>query len=94
MLRTRWSQSGKNNIAAGWRQWHAYCLATNDAADSAVGIDVLNPTPCQLVDFLRVVRKGLRREGDKLRQVEALRVHYYSTAVDLHVVKFIEKAHY
>ena len=45
MLRTRWSQSGKSNIAAGWRQWHEYCIANNAAADSGGTIDVLTPTP-------------------------------------------------
>ena len=85
MLRTRWSQSGKNNIAAGWRQWHEYCLDKNAAAVGDDVIDVLTPTPCQLVDFLRVVRKGLRREGEKnsvgtsANWVRAIRSHVSTT---------------
>ena len=91
MLRTRWSQSGKSNIAAGWRQWHEYCIDKNafadigDNPDSDRTIDVLSPTPCQLVDFLRVVRKGLRREGDKqgigtsANWVRAIRSHISTT---------------
>ena len=85
MLRTRWSQSGKNNIAARWRQWHEYCLEKNATAGSGGTIDVLTPTPCQLVDFLRVVRKGLRREGDKkgvgtsANWVRAMRSHISTT---------------
>ena len=43
------------------------------------------PTPCQLVDFLQVVRKGLRREGEKkgvgtsTNWVRAIRSHISTT---------------
>ena len=85
MLRTRWSQSGKTNIAAGWRQWHEYCIAKNAEIGGNDKIDVMTPNPCQLVDFLRVVRKGLRREGDKqgvatsANWVRAMRSHISTT---------------
>ena len=62
-----------------------YCLDKNAAAVGDDVIDVLTPTPCQLVDFLRVVRKGLRREGEKnsvgtsANWVRAIRSHVSTT---------------
>ena len=67
LLSTRWSESGKANIATGWKQWHGYVQVANQSdtlpVAAAEQIDVLDPTPSQFVEFLRSIRKGFRRDG-------------------------------
>ena len=89
LLSTRWSESGKANIAAGWKQWHEYVHVTNQGdgllATAAEQIDVLEPTPSQFVEFLRSIRKGFRRDGAKqnvstgANWVRAVRSHVSTT---------------
>jgi hypothetical protein len=67
LLHTRWSEGGQNNLAAAWAQWKHHCDTIN-AGDSVGGqLDVLNPTPPQLVEFLRAVRKAATASADNGR---------------------------
>ena len=60
LLRTRWSEGGKQGLATAWKQWAEYVTEQVDEA-----IDLLEPTAVQLVNFLRRVRHGQFRTGAK-----------------------------
>jgi hypothetical protein len=62
LLRSRWAQSTQTNLAAAWGQWARYCEACAQAGNP---VDFLDPSPVELVEFLREVRIGRRREGSK-----------------------------
>jgi hypothetical protein len=62
LLRSRWAESTQTNLAAAWGQWARYCEACAQAGNP---VDFLDPSPVELVEFLREVRIGRRREGSK-----------------------------
>ena len=62
LVRTRWSEGGLKNLSTAWAQWSKH-VAVLAAAGTA--IDKLRPTPPELVNFLRKVRYGVYRTGDK-----------------------------
>ena len=64
LMRTRWSESGQKNLATAWNQWVKHCDALA-ARTPPVIIDRLEPSPPQLVNFLRAIRDGIYREGSK-----------------------------
>jgi hypothetical protein len=70
LLRTRWSEGGQKNLAAAWAQWKHHCDTVNASVPTGGALDILNPTPPQLVEFLRAVRKGVYRLGDKGDEVK------------------------
>ena len=62
LVRTRWSEGGLKNLSTAWAQWskHVKVLAA-----AGTVIDKLRPSAPELVNFLRKVRYGVYRTGDK-----------------------------
>ena len=62
LVRTRWSEGGLKNLSTAWAQWSKHVAVL---AAAGTTIDKLRPTAPELVNFLRKVRYGVYRTGDK-----------------------------
>jgi hypothetical protein len=58
IVQSKWAKSTSSNLSAAWAQWAQF--AAQDAQ-----IDVLSPTPVDVVNFLKSVRRGEMRKGEK-----------------------------
>ena len=62
LMQTRWSEGGAKNLAAAWKQWSQHC---ETMLQQGYTVDKMDPTPIELVNFLRAIRKGEYRAGAK-----------------------------
>ena len=62
LMQTRWSEGGAKNLAAAWKQWSQHCEIM---LHKGYVVDRMDPTPIELVNFLRAIRKGEYRSGAK-----------------------------